>query len=298
MNKVFCIYHRNCVDGFTAAWAVREAIPNAEFLPASYGDAAPARETYLGKHVVIVDFSYPRDILEDMAQRALSVVVLDHHKTAAQNLEGLTGPAANWESHLEEWADNAGTGHTTLRAEFDMDRSGAQMAWDFFHDASRPPLVDYVADRDLWKFDLQLSREISAYISRFDFDFDRWDGLAQHVERGFFACVNEGAAILDKMRKDIAAQVSASRREMTIGEHRVPVANLPPFWASDGAGGMASDTPDAPFAASYYDGPKGRAFSLRSRGDFDVSVIAQRYGGGGHAAAAGFLMPHGWEGET
>lgn len=295
MIKVFCIYHRNCVDGFTAAWAVREAIPDAEFLPASYGDAAPEREAYLGKHVVIVDFSYPRDVLQSIADFALSVVVLDHHKTAAQNLDRLTQPARNWECHLEDWHDSRGT---FLRAEFDMDRSGAQMAWDFFHDASRPPLVDYVADRDLWTFELQSSREISAYISRFDFDFDRWDGLAQHIERGFFACVNEGNAILDKTRKDIAAQVGASRREMVIGGHRVPVANLPPFWASDGAGGMATDTPDAPFAASYYDGPKGRAFSLRSRGDFDVSEVAQRYGGGGHAAAAGFLMPHGWEGEV
>lgn len=300
--NITCIYHANCVDGFTAAWAVYRATYGAaetRFIPASYGDAPPPVINYAGTHVVIVDFSYPRDILEDMAQRALSVVVLDHHKTAAQNLKGLTPPAENWESHCEEWADNAGTGHTTLRAAFDMGRSGAQMAWDFFHDASRPPLVDYVADRDLWTWKLPHSRAVSAYLSTWEMDFERWDQIDAAIDGSDFAnVVNEGETIGRKMRKDIATQIAASRRYMTIGGHRVEVANLPPFWASDGAGSMAAEDPGMPFAASYYDGPKGRAFSLRSRGDFDVSVIAEGYSGGGHKAAAGFLRPHGWEGDS
>ena len=54
-----------------------------------------------------------------------------------------------------------------------------------------------------------------------------------------------------------------------------------------------------PFAATYVDSPKGRAFSLRSRRDgVDVSQIAATYGGGGHRGAAGFLMPSGWEGDS
>lgn len=82
---------------------------------------------------------------------------------------------------------------------------------------------------------------------------------------------------------------------MVIGGHNVPVAAAPYALASDVAGTMAEGEP---FAATYVDGPKGRAFSLRSRGDgLDVSRIAQAYGGGGHRGAAGFLMPLGWEGD-
>jgi uncharacterized protein len=46
-----------------------------------------------------------------------------------------------------------------------------------------------------------------------------------------------------------------------------------------------------------------RVFSLRSRDGFDVGVLAKKVGaalgfsGGGHAAAAGFRAPLGWEGE-
>ena len=42
------------------------------------------------------------------------------------------------------------------------------------------------------------------------------------------------------------------------------------------------------------DTPKGRTFSLRSAdGGMDVSEVAKRYGGGGHAKAAGFTVPWG-----
>jgi phosphoesterase RecJ-like protein len=33
-----------------------------------------------------------------------------------------------------------------------------------------------------------------------------------------------------------------------------------------------------------------RQFGLRSRNGFDVSEVAKKFGGGGHAAAAGFVI--------
>jgi nanoRNase/pAp phosphatase (c-di-AMP/oligoRNAs hydrolase) len=48
----------------------------------------------------------------------------------------------------------------------------------------------------------------------------------------------------------------------------------------------------SPFAACYWDTPAGRVFSLRSgENGMDVSVIAQKYGGGGHKHASGFRVP-------
>ena len=46
-----------------------------------------------------------------------------------------------------------------------------------------------------------------------------------------------------------------------------------------------------PFAACYWDTPKGRVFSLRSSDDgADVSEVAKQYGGGGHRNASGFTV--------
>lgn len=37
MSKQLVIYHGLCYDGFTAAWVCRQAMSEAELIPASYG---------------------------------------------------------------------------------------------------------------------------------------------------------------------------------------------------------------------------------------------------------------------
>lgn len=284
-----CIYHANCIDGFTAAWCVRETFDTkVDFIPASYGQEPP---DVTGRDVIIVDFSYKRPVLERLALSARSILVLDHHKTAQEDLLNLAYPAGGWKAHLSVAGNPV--------ALFDMDRSGAQMAWDYFHGGSRPALVDYVADRDLWRWKLPYSREVSAVLASHEHDFDTWSDLVADMQdegRDRARIVAEGEAILRKMDKDVTTIIGSSCRSMIIGGQSVPVANCPPFLASETAGRLAQD---APFAATYYDGPKGRGFSLRSRGDdgADVAEIAASYGGGGHRNAAGFLAERGWEGD-
>ena len=185
-----------------------------------------------------------------------------------------------------------------ILAEFDMERSGAQMTWDYLFREARPPLVDYVGDRDLWRFALPLSRDVSAWVFSYSYTFKNWDFLharmRNHIDVQDVA--DEGGAILRKQDKDVAELLAVMQRTMVIGGVAVPVANLPYTLASDAAGKMAES---APFAACYFDRPDARVFSLRSRGEggTDVSKIAAGYGGGGHKNAAGFQVPLGWEGD-
>lgn len=283
-----CIYHGNCADGFGAAWAVWKRFGDAvEYVPGVYGKAPPH---FSGKHVVMVDFSYKRPVLEEMQKGAASLTILDHHKTAAEDLKGI-------ERHPLESAVCIGIDCAT-DVIFDMERSGAQIAWDYFHPGTaRPVLLDYVGDRDLWRFRLIGSREINAVVFSHPYDFDQWSLLAEECEisdiRNRMIC--EGAAIERKHKKDIAELLDATMRYMVIGGHRVPVANLPYTMASDAAGQLAEGNP---FAACYFDRADARVFSLRSRGDgLDVSEVAKAYGGGGHRHAAGFQVPIGWEGD-
>jgi hypothetical protein len=291
MTRTICIYHANCADGFTAAWAVNKALHGVHFIPASYGDTPP---DVTGADVILVDFSYKAPVLETMAKSARSVLVLDHHETAMEELEGFAVPAHDWLGHIVNAQRFPGTAYV----EFDMARSGAQMAWDFFHGGgTRPALVEYVADRDLWQFKLPHSREISAWLASHPFDFGTLESCSNRLDdaRLFELAVAEGEAILRKHMKDVEGLLEITRREMDIGGHTVPVANLPPTMASDAAGMMAEGQP---FAATYYDRPDGRVFSLRAReGGVNVAQIAASFGGGGHAAAAGFSAPAGWEGD-
>lgn len=283
--RPLCIYHSPCADGFGAAWVVRKYFDgDVDFHPGVYGQSPP---DVTGRHVIIVDFSYRRAVLEEMTKSAASITVIDHHKTAQEDLAGY--PLA-----IPLMVPSPG-----IQVEFDMNRSGAGMAWDFFFPREpRPKLIDHIEDRDLWRFRLPLTREIQANVFSFPYDFEVWDRLVADTESvtGRTVMAAQGEAIDRKMLKDIAEILGVATREMMIGGVKVPVVNLPYTMASEAAGKLAED---APFAAAYFDAKDGRKFSLRSRGEggMDVSAIAKLYGGGGHRNAAGFTMPIGWEGD-
>ena len=283
-----CIYHAPCADGFTAAWAVGMGLNwEVDFHAGVHGQPPP---DVTGRDVIIVDFSYKRPVLVEMAKAARTILILDHHASAERDLAEFPAPD--------------GLGYNTAGLEgfvfalFDMNRSGAGLAWDFFNPGKpRPKLVDYVEDRDLWRFALPKSREIAAMLFSHDYDFAMWGAIADDMANPEFfkGFVDEGAAIERKHKKDLAELIANTRREMCIGGVVVPVANLPYTFASDAANEMAQGHP---FAATYFDKPEGRVFSLRSTKDgADVSLIAAAYGGGGHKHAAGFQRPIGWEGD-
>lgn len=268
MKSKLCIYHGNCADGFTAAWVVRKKFgeDDVEFVAGVYGNPPP---DVTDRDVIVVDFSYSRAAMEGIVARARSVLVLDHHKTARDALADLAGATVV----------------------FDMERSGAGIAWDhFFPGQPRPRLVDHVEDRDLWRFKFPETREVQAAVFSFEYTFENWDFLEACDPT---ALAIDGRAIERKHFKDIRELCAVVTRPMEIGGHVVPVANLPYTFTADAGHHLADG---APFAACYWDTPTGRVFSLRSReGGADVSLIAKAYGGGGHANASGFRVPWGHE---
>lgn len=275
-KRPLIIYHGNCADGFTAAWAAWLHFGDrADYHAGVYQDAPP---DVTGREVYLLDFSYKRPVVLEMLRAARSITILDHHKSAADDLQGDL--------------DMNGLTSFPLYGMFDMDKSGARLAWEHFHPKREvPALVQVVEDRDLWRFALKGTREIQAVIFSYPYDFAVWDNLAGRCESERDTLIAEGAAIERKHFKDVRELVQTFKRRMVIGGVEVWAANLPYTLTSD-AGNMMAE--GEPFAACYWDTPDGRVFSLRSKPEgADVSEIAKRYGGGGHKNASGFRLPHG-----
>lgn len=266
MTSKVCIYHGNCADGFTAAWVVRLAVgKDVEFVAGAYQTAPP---DVTGKIVYIVDFSYKRAVMEELVDKALRVIHIDHHDTAITDMSGYEN--AKFET-LYSYENTA---------------SGAMLTWQyFFPDVKVPKMIEHVDDRDRWKFLLHGTREIQANIFSYDYTFDNWDMLmTQDVDQQ----IREGTAIERKQAKDIKELMGVVVRRMNIAGYNVPVANIPYMLGSDMCHCLAKNEP---FAAYYYDRESGREFGLRSEeGGLHVGNIAQQFGGGGHEHASGFRM--------
>lgn len=380
--KTLCIYHANCADGLGAAWAVYRALgDNVEFHAASYGDNPvgsigngaggwffPISTEIANRDILIVDFSYPLPVLRAMAAEARSVLVLDHHKTAQEDLttlEPFCGCEIEYRNpSYSEILQAISTGDTdaNLFAIFDLNRSGAGLTWDYLHpNVPRPRIIDLIEDRD-FKYDPE-TRQFHAALMSYDWGdlttpcygfnnvfqmldcWNEWSTIAESRKRemesgpahdldpsaaacSWYDILQEGSTILRAQPQLVASILRAARRTMKITGHIVPVANVPAALASEAGDALCqssilvdhvtyvSHNPDLPkvvfttdgicsdnirplFVATYYDGADGkRHFSLRSpEGGADVSLIAKKYGGGGHHRAAGFAVALGWEGD-
>ena len=283
-------YHADCADGFTAAWAAAAILgtANCDLHPARY-DAGDQPEPYPlpQQKVLILDFSYPRAVMERLISEQPQVRLFDHHQTALQNLVGLPGCV------------------------LDMERSGAMIAWQTLtaeqtgapaEQEDEPDLIRYVQDRDLWHWRLPDSKAINAYIAAVPCQLDEWNRLSVQLNDKSYRHYIEhaGRALLRSLEQVVKAQAEQSRMVDIIGLN--PETGLLDFWTvpaanatvhrSETAALLLANHPDAPFAAVYSDTADRRRWSLRSEiGRADVARIAETNGGGGHRNAAGYTSP-------
>lgn len=259
---IYVLYHSNCYDGFGAAFSVWKKLGDAgvKYIPVSYGTKPP--EMPDAEKVFIVDFSYPRDVMLTMAEGSFDIVVLDHHKTAEANLKDLALKPGS-EIH------------------FDMSRSGALITWEYFHGVgTAPPLIQHISDRDLWTFKMDGSKEIHSALVSYPFDFKLWDSF--DVEQ-----LKKEGVVCERFEKSVVDKICQKSWMGIVDDFTVPVVNTTQSWSEVGHE-LLQRNPDAPFVASFTIFQDQIMWSLRSRPGFDVSAVAKRYGGGGHAQAAGF----------
>lgn len=273
-TRPLVLYHAGCFDGFCAAWSAWQRFKGgADYLPVSYGQEPP---DVAGRNLFILDFCYKRPAMDRLRLSALTLTVIDHHKTAQADLDGFGAAGPNEE--------------TNVRCVFDLNKSGGRLSWEFFcRDRPAPWLVAYTEDRDLWRHALPNTREINAAIRSYPFDFDLWDswGFDSEMNSNLFnQFLGAGAAIL-RYQQQLIDSACEHAAEIDMDGHKVLSVNVTTLMSE--VGERLSE--GRPFSATFFirkDGKK--VWSLRSRGGtgIDVSEIAKRHGGGGHKNAAGF----------
>ncbi len=264
------VYHADCLDGLGAAWAAFCYFgQDARYVAARFGDKLPSFKR--GTRIYIVDFCYPPEVLLLAATRAASVTLIDHHATAMAQCQAffIAQPCP-----------------ANLQLCFDMTRSGCVLTWrHFFPDTAVPPLLQHIEDRDLWQFKLPNTQAITS-------------ALYEQMPMSLAAFGRQQLPKLVAVGRIQVAQFTKLVKRLTKSAHAVTVddtlglaVNAPTFFASELGHVLAEKS--GTFGMIYqYDGNKQHwLFALRSIGAFDVGVIAQSFGGGGHVNASGFTLP-------
>lgn len=264
-----CLYHSNCSDGFCAAYVVNKAFmrnrKEVQCIPASY-DAPP--DIHDVDELIVVDVSWDKQTMLDLRSKCKSMIVLDHHKTAQANLKDMPFCI------------------------FDMNRSGAGLAWDyFFSDEPRPHIVSYIEDRDLWRFSLPKSKLISRVVSYTPYDLEAYEDLSLRMDDDLSEVAAEGEAINAVIESQVSEVVSNVRYCTFMDEGRCALINCTDSkLISDACNKLL--IPGVDFSLAWRMLKDGRIyFSLRSDDTRkDVSAIALKAHGGGHRNASGGIF--------
>lgn len=311
---VTVLYHADCPDGFGAAYAAwRRFGDGAAYRPLHHGQPWEMAEI-AGHAVYILDFSFPPDVLEAMADLASSVVQIDHHASARQ-------PWADRLSKAPDGSERYRHPALPLTIVFDLGKAGARLAWEYFHPAEPLPLVlRHVEDMDLWRFALPGTRAVSRSLRLLAFEFAAWDDLIRHAadpdSPRYRSLLADGQAI-ERFFQGEVERLAGSRLVMPArlrGEpldplqalrHGLPTVvdealawraidglaiNASVLFASE-VGNLLAERSGTFGLVWQLDTDGNVKCSARSKGNFDVAEIAIRYGGGGHMNAAGFRLP-------
>ena len=313
-GPITVIYHADCADGFGAAYAAWQRFGDAAtYRPMHHGQPWEMAEI-AGHAVYILDFSFPPDKLEAISSLAQSVVQIDHHASARQP----------WAHLLVRTADGGESyRHPTLALTlcFNLDKSGARLAWEYFHPAQPVPLIlRHIEDMDLWRFALPGTRAVGRALRLHDFDFATWNALIDASPNPdsprYQALIAEGEAIerffqteIDRLAQSRLVMPARLRGEpldpLQALRHGLPTLvdderawraisglaiNASAMFSSELGDRLAERS--GSFGLIWQLGADGQVkASLRARGNVNVAEIAANYGGGGHPNAAGFRMP-------
>lgn len=292
----FVIYHNPCTDGFGSASVVYEYFkkktPNTDpitqitFFPCSHGQTPPTDEQIKGKNILICDFSFSKEILDNMIELSNQFLLIDHHKTTQKDLEEIP-------EHFKI---------------FDMTHSGASLTWSYMNDhspndyVSMPLLIQYIEDNDCWKKNLPYSREYEAWFLEEELDFENF---SQYYNNDHFehSIKTKGSGMLDKdlinvknALEKVHLMFQKFSDKKTNTHYYLIVAYLNTSILKSRIGNeILKKYPISDIAVVYSisDKSNNTSFSLRSTDtQFDASVIAKILGGGGHRNACGAGVPY------
>ena len=265
MKKIVVLYHKDCPDGFSAAYAAWKKFgKRADYI--AVDPRVLPNKTLKNKEIYVLDNSYRKEIIKKLESNNKSLVVIDHHLSSEKDVKSANSFV------------------------FDLKHSGAVLAWKYFHPKRKvPQFLLHVEDFDLWNFKLPHTREIDAFIELIDYDFEEWDKLVRGLEDPRYRkTIFREASLIIRHKNRLIKKILKRAQVVEFQGHKTLAVNSPLFQSEIG---HILYNKKPPLGIVWSIKAQELVVSLRSNGKVDVSKSAAKFGGGGHKAAAGFSLP-------
>jgi uncharacterized protein len=275
MTKSIC-FHHNDPDGHASGAIVRYALGDSVTLIESDYDGTPIPWDLVkrAEQVIVTDFSFPVADMQRLAD-GRELIWIDHHKSAMAGFEGIA----------DDWPG--------IR---DISEAACVLTWKyFFPERPVPRAIVLIGDRDIWRWAEKDTGSFNESLYNQDHQADNaefWKPLFEDDQSVLAKMIEEGAWLREINLRNVDQMMAARSFEVRFDGYNTLAVN------TNGNGDVGDYGRERGYEITYcyidqmQNGVLTTNVSLFSA-KVDVSVIARRYGGGGHAGAAGFSFPRG-----
>lgn len=280
MEKVICYYHKIDLDGKCSAAIVRRKYPDCELIGVDYPDRPDFEKINPKDMIIIVDFSFePGDMVTLANLTCDKVVWIDHHKSAIEKIK------------------------TDYPFEFickgarKIGKAACELTWEYlFQDEPMPEAVRLLGRYDVWDHADEdvLLFQYGARLQNCEPDAPIWRnaylcGQGARVN-GVDMTIQNGNIILKYENQRNATYAKAMAFMVKFEGHKAWAINkaLSNSKIFETLPGLHAQARPLWILFRYQAGVWSYSLYAAPDSGIDVSEIAAKYGGGGHAGAAGF----------
>lgn len=312
--KQLIIYHKNCQDGLFSAYQFWLKNPNAYFAGLSHHPTFKLSSEQILRHILnknhlfldsnhylkdvelyIADFSLPYEVIKDFSAIFKSILIIDHHITSFKDYSS-KGPIETIKNNWKKIKlfDNC-------EYIYSETESGAKMVYKYLNDVDNdddvPMYIRLVSDRDMWKFKF---KDTNLFYYGIDlFKPKSFKELNDLIRYKFKDIIMHGKLVGDNLNnhiKELAnsqlvyiSGLNTSTNEYSNGA----LINAELKNASEIGNYVVSSKEleyEIDFCVIFTIKKDNILCSIRSRKEFDCSIIAEKYNGGGHKNSSGFTL--------
>lgn len=266
---IHCYYHSVDLDGHCSGAIVKEQYPDVNLVPIDYYQMPRWEEIQPEDTVFIVDFSFPPEIMQELSERTKAVIWLDHHKTAVED------PKHN---------------HSLLGIR-ETGIAGCGLTWQYcFPDRPMPLAVKLLSDYDIWHHEdpkcLPFQYGMRLHDTRPD-QFN-WTPYFTDTPELLEKTMERGKTVLDYQEALDQKMAGAAAFETVFEGHKAICINA--CYVNSNVFNSVRKPHHEVLIAFFLQNDGKWKHTLYSAGEVNVGGLAKKYGGGGHAGAAGFTI--------
>ena len=301
-NKIV-IHHYPCPDGELAASIFQSKFKNSIFIPWLHEFkeklVEDIKEIISKEHIkpVVYYLDYCPDFLTalDISGLVEKIIIIDHHKSACDKFK------SDLEGYIKQLVEIP-----NIELNFNNNKSGCQLTWDYcYPDKDYPLTVKHIGNRDIWVWDdVNTEPFTSAYQLHYQLSNELspeerliiYNEILKCNEETFFHIVEKGKSLIEKMKYECLDLLPSAKpcvdfdvngKHLSVIEIPMTKYHLTKYIQEL----IRNQYPEHQVLRLIYQKDSMNVYSLRSlKEEVRVDLLAQKYGGNGHAQASGYKI--------